>query len=50
MSCVSVNCVDRHADADPDRAALLWEKDEPGNHETITYSQLSDKVRITITT
>ncbi len=33
----SVNCVDRHAAADPDRVALIWEKDEPGQQEYITY-------------
>jgi len=24
-----VNCVDRHAEKNPDRLALVWEKDEP---------------------
>ena len=32
-----VNCLDRHAEVDPDRPALIWEKDEPGQHETVTY-------------
>ena len=31
------NCVDRHAEASPDRVALIWEKDEPNQHEHITY-------------
>ncbi|KAK8726090.1 hypothetical protein OTU49_010372 [Cherax quadricarinatus] len=35
---VSVNCVDRHARQHPDRVALLWEKDEPGQEERVTYS------------
>ncbi|KAK8726092.1 hypothetical protein OTU49_010372, partial [Cherax quadricarinatus] len=34
---VSVNCVDRHARQHPDRVALLWEKDEPGQEERVTY-------------
>ncbi|XP_009861319.3 acetyl-coenzyme A synthetase 2-like, mitochondrial [Ciona intestinalis] len=37
---VSVNCVDRHAAKHPDKVALIWEKDEPGNTEKVTYSQL----------
>ncbi|KZS17455.1 Acetyl-coenzyme A synthetase 2, mitochondrial-like protein [Daphnia magna] len=37
---VSVNCVDRHKEKDPDRVALIWEKDEPGQEERITYGQL----------
>nr|QAB45083.1 fatty acid transport protein-like protein x1 [Eriocheir sinensis] len=41
---VSVNCVDRHARQDPDRVALLWEKDEPGQEERVTYRQLQDEV------
>ncbi|XP_050703678.1 acetyl-coenzyme A synthetase 2-like, mitochondrial [Eriocheir sinensis] len=39
-----VNCVDRHARQDPDRVALLWEKDEPGQEERVTYRQLQDEV------
>ena len=33
----TVNCVDRHMKADPDRCALIWEKDEPGDVERVTY-------------
>ena len=33
----AVNCVDRHYEADPDRVALIWEKDEPGTQEYVTY-------------
>ena len=33
----TVNCVDRHAADNPDRVALIWEKDEPGQQEYITY-------------
>ncbi|XP_077998760.1 acetyl-coenzyme A synthetase 2-like, mitochondrial [Glandiceps talaboti] len=37
---VTVNCVDRHKDRNPDKVALIWEKDEPGMQELITYKQL----------
>ena len=33
----AVNCVDRHAKEHPDRVALVWEKDEPGEAEKVTY-------------
>ena len=35
--CVPVNCVDRHVDKNPDKVALIWEKDEPGQQEYVTY-------------
>ena len=31
------NCIDRHVEASPDRVALVWEKDEPNQHERVTY-------------
>lgn len=34
---VSVNCVDRHYLKNPNKIALIWEKDEPGVHENVTY-------------
>ncbi|XP_071810457.1 acetyl-coenzyme A synthetase 2-like, mitochondrial [Asterias amurensis] len=37
---VSVNCIDRHKEADPNRVALIWEKDEPGQEQRITYKEL----------
>uniref|UniRef100_A0A4W4FAE8 Acetyl-coenzyme A synthetase n=1 Tax=Electrophorus electricus TaxID=8005 RepID=A0A4W4FAE8_ELEEL len=37
---VSVNCLDVHVAKDPDRVALLWEKDEPGTEEQVTYREL----------
>jgi len=40
----SVNCVDRHMLRTPDQTALIWEKDEPGTEERITYRQLYDQV------
>lgn len=38
---VSVNCIDRHCRTRPNKTALIWEKDEPGQHESISYAQLS---------
>ncbi|KAM3860953.1 acetyl-coenzyme A synthetase 2-like, mitochondrial [Diretmus argenteus] len=37
---VSVNCLDRHVHAFPDRVALIWERDEPGSEVKVTYRQL----------
>lgn len=34
---ISVNCVDRHLEKSADSIALIWEKDEPGTEEFITY-------------
>ena len=37
----TVNCIDRHCRTNPNKTALIWEKDEPGQHESISYCQLS---------
>ncbi|XP_045185651.2 acetyl-coenzyme A synthetase 2-like, mitochondrial [Mercenaria mercenaria] len=37
---VAVNCVDRHAEKNPDSIALIWEKDEPGTQEYVSYREL----------
>lgn len=42
---VAFNCIDRHVHAgNGDRAALLWEGDEPGTNRRITFSQLLEEV------
>ncbi|KAJ3109127.1 acetyl-CoA synthetase, partial [Physocladia obscura] len=41
---VSYNCIDRHAAKDPTAIALIFEADEPGNHEKITYGTLLREV------
>jgi acetyl-CoA synthetase len=41
---VSENCVDRHAATHPDRTAILWEGDTPGEERTISYAELKDEV------
>ncbi|XP_066538091.1 acetyl-coenzyme A synthetase 2-like, mitochondrial [Hoplias malabaricus] len=37
---VSVNCLDVHVAKDPEKVALIWEKDEPGTEERVTYREL----------
>lgn len=37
---VTENCLDRHAQQTPGKIALIWEKDEPNQHQKITYRQL----------
>ena len=41
---LSVNCVDRHLADRADQVALIWEKDEPGQEERITYRELHREV------
>jgi acetyl-CoA synthetase len=41
---VSYNCVDRHALSNPDNVALIWEADEPGMSQKITYKTLLAEV------
>ncbi|XP_076058289.1 acetyl-coenzyme A synthetase 2-like, mitochondrial isoform X2 [Oratosquilla oratoria] len=41
---VAVNCVDRHAALTPEKSALIWEKDEPGQEQHVTYRELLDMV------
>ena len=40
----SVNCVDRHAAVNPNKVALIWERDEPGQDQKVTYGELLDMV------
>jgi acetyl-CoA synthetase len=41
---VAFNCVDRHAFSQPDKVALIWAKNEPGEYERITYRKLKHNV------
>ena len=41
---VSVNCIDRHLPHRADQTALIWEGDEPDNHQHISYAMLSENV------
>ena len=38
------NCVDRHVKERGDQVAIIWEADEPGKEERITYRELQRKV------
>ena len=38
------NCVDRHLEQRGDQAAIIWERDEPGQSRTITYRELHTHV------
>jgi acetyl-CoA synthetase len=38
------NCVDRHLDTCADQTAILWEGNEPGVDDTLTYGQLHERV------
>ena len=41
---VSYNCLDRHLPERSDQVAIIWEGDDPNSSESITYSQLHEKV------
>ncbi|PWG63551.1 acetate--CoA ligase [Sediminicurvatus halobius] len=41
---VSYNCLDRHLEQNGERAALIWEGDEPDQSKTISYRELHAEV------
>ena len=41
---VSANCLDRHLGTRGNKAAILWEGDEPGQNRTVTYLELAAMV------
>ncbi|NOZ33310.1 MAG: acetate--CoA ligase [Alphaproteobacteria bacterium] len=41
---VSANCIDRHLAKRGEQTAIIWEGDEPGTDETVTYNQLYARV------
>jgi len=41
---VSYNCIDRHLPGRANKAALIWEGDNPASHHSITYAQLHNHV------
>lgn len=41
---VTVSCIDRHVRTQPDKTAIIWAKDEPGEYEHISYQRLSEEV------
>lgn len=40
----SYNCVDRHAIKDPNKVAIIYEADEPGDGRSVTYGELLREV------
>ena len=41
---ITESCLDRHAASQPDKTAIIWEADEPGEGRTITYGELAAEV------
>ncbi len=41
---VSANCIDRHLAQRGDQTAIIWESDDPGHSEKISYRQLFERV------
>ena len=41
---VTESCLDRHAKETPERAAIIWEADEPGEGRTLSYQELLTEV------
>ncbi|XP_013387971.1 acetyl-coenzyme A synthetase 2-like, mitochondrial [Lingula anatina] len=41
---VTESCIDRHVESTPNKVALIWEKDEPGTEEHVTYKELYHKM------
>ena len=41
---VSENCIDRHAKANPEKVAIIWEGDDPNISKKITYKELLNNV------
>lgn len=40
----SVNCIDRHAEKNPNKIAIIWEGDDPTISKKITYKELIENV------
>jgi acetyl-CoA synthetase len=41
---VAANCIDRHLETRGNQTAIIWEGDDPGESQHITYQQLHDEV------
>ena len=41
---VTESCLDRHVEAHPDKVAILWEGDEPGDNRSLSYRELHAEV------
>lgn len=40
---VAFNCVDRHAEKNSDKVAIIWEGDEPGLNRYVTFKKLKEE-------
>ncbi|MGE5595852.1 MAG: acetate--CoA ligase [Hyphomicrobiales bacterium] len=40
---VTANCLDRHVRTQPDKVALIWEGDQPGENRRVTYRELYEE-------
>tara|TARA_B100001996_G_scaffold144891_1_gene110268 strand:+ start:1989 stop:3899 length:1911 start_codon:yes stop_codon:yes gene_type:complete len=41
---ISYNCIDRHAETQPEKTAIIWQGDEKENNQYISYRQLQKQV------
>ena len=41
---VAYNCIDRHANKNPDKIAIIWEGDNPNDIKKISYKELLQNV------
>jgi acetyl-CoA synthetase len=41
---VTANCIDRHLDNRGDQTAIIWEGDDPSEHQKISYKELHEHV------
>jgi acetyl-CoA synthetase len=41
---IAANCLDRHLETRGDQVAIIWEGDEPGTDDRVTYRQLHERV------
>ena len=41
---VSYNCIDRHAEKNPNKIAIIWEGDDPSDVKKISYAELLKNV------
>ena len=45
---LTVNCLDRHVTRDPSAVAIIWEKNEPGEQEEVSYKYVRLIVRLIV--
>jgi len=43
-----VNCLDRHVARDPSTVAIVWEKNEPGEQEEVSYKYVQGKCTVDV--